>query len=240
MRHMDGRDADEPSQNFIRVGAAGDLTVTVDLAAPPVERSALKISEAAILTRHMKVDGELPLGEPLPEEDEERVLVRDDANERRAWQQAHRSACVGFGRGQGSNPASHDALATIKCLAFACRRCGSITDYLAALKARKSAGGDEFLPGDGCSARQCNRRHRPGEFDMRQRRYRERVHAQMKVLIRPPARIAGGSVTIIGRAVAFALADAAVAALPSRAAVAAPPQHRRSRRTYTRQAPPLP
>ena len=151
----------------------------------------------------------------LPERDTRVPLVAGGAAKKKEEQQRLRRLSQFYGEGKGSNTNSHDALRMQQAVVFQCRKCGGLTDYLSARRARQKAakrvgfraGSDRFAASDGCYNRGCSSFHRSGSFAVTQAARREGILALERVLIRPPKRLTDREVTVIGRAAAFRVAE---------------------------------
>ena len=150
----------------------------------------------------------------LPDEDVRLPLVAEGAEARQAKQQRLRHLSLNCGKGRGSSKCSHDALWWVHRVVFACRKCGGLTDFLAAKRARRKvakrvghrARSDYFGASDGCYGRGCSSYHRPGAFAAKQAERRAGLRARGRVLIRPPVRLSDLTVVVVGRAEALRVA----------------------------------
>ena len=112
----------------------------------------------------------------LPDGDVRVPFIAEGAEARKADQQRLRRLSPYYGEGKGSNTVSHDALGFMHAIVFVCRKCGGLTDYIAAKRARFKvakrvkyrAGSDLFGVSDGCYNRGCSPYHRPRAYEAKQ------------------------------------------------------------------------
>ena len=137
-----------------------------------------------------------------------RMLERKDEYRRRhKWADEH----CGTGRRLGSK----EALLAAKKPLVPCGRegCAALVQLMAAWRAART-GGRELAVGDGCGARSCASRHRPGRFAATQRRWAMQLLTAARPLVARPVTISQQSAAIIAGDRLVAAAHAALAALP--------------------------
>ena len=202
-------------------GATPTSRTSVDtdyaLAAASTDEVEVSTTSSSLQPRHFNLDHRAPW---LPSIDEAVTVARDPraAAKRHTWLQEHRAASMGCGLGVGRGPGSAASLRVAQDRLIQCGKCLGLVDYIKAVTARRKLGGGAFRASDGCSARGCTLRYRPGERRRWQRALADGLLNGTKILTRRPTRIGERWTTVVNRADALAAADRAIATLP-------PPRH---------------